>query len=129
MSSRTWLVTGLAAATLGLATTVSIGASATDNHTTYLTFNRPVSLPGVSLGAGTYIFEMPELSGHTVVRVLSRDRKLNLYTGLTYRVDRPAGLKRDQVITFGEAPPNVPQPIAVWWPDGWAGRQFVYPKK
>lgn len=129
MSSRKRLVTAVAAAILGLVTTVSIGASATDSHTMYLTFNRPVALPGVSLGSGTYIFEMPELSGHNVVRVLSRDGKINLFTGLTHQVDRPAGLKRDHVISFAEAPPNIPQPIAVWWPEGLAGRQFIYPKK
>ena len=129
MSFRKRLVTALAAAILGLATTVSIGASATDNHTMYLTFNQPVALPGVSLGTGTYIFEMPEFSGHNVVRVLSRDRKLNLFTGLTHQVDRPTGLKRDHVISFAEAPPNAPQPIAIWWPDGLAGRQFIYPTK
>ena len=129
MSSRKRLVTALAAAILGLASTVSIGASATDNHTMYLTFNRPVSLPGVSLGSGTYVFEMPELSGHNVVRVLSRDRKIHLFTGLTNQVDRPSGLKPGHLISFAEAPPNVPQPIAIWWPEGLAGRQFIYPKK
>ncbi len=56
----------------------------------YLTFNKPVSLPGVSLGSGTYIFQLLDQSGHNVVRVLSRDRRINHYTGLTYSVDRPS---------------------------------------
>jgi hypothetical protein len=49
--------------------------------------------------------------------------------GFTHSVDRPAGMKRDQVISFAEASPDVPQPIAVWWPEDSAGRQFIYPKQ
>jgi hypothetical protein len=44
-------------------------------------------------------------------------------------IDRPAGMKRDQVITFAEASPTVPQPIAVWWPEDSAGRQFIHSKR
>ena len=129
MFSHKRRVAALAAVILGLATAVSIGASVSDSHTMYLTFNRPVSLPGVSLGSGTYIFEMLDTSGHNAVRVLSRDRKINHFTGLTYSVNRPPDLKRDHVISFAEASPNVPQPIAVWWPEDSAGRQFIYSKK
>ena len=129
MFSRKRIVTALAAVILGLATAVSIGARVSNDHTMYLTFNRPVSLPGVALGSGTYIFELLDHSGHNAVRVLSRDGKINYFTGLTYSVNRPPDLKRDHVISFGEASPNSPQPIAVWWPDGSAGRQFIYPKK
>lgn len=129
MFSRKRLVTALAAVTLGLATAVSIGASVTDKHTMYLTFNRPVSLPGVSLGSGTYIFELLDHSHHNVVRVFSRDRRINHFTGLTRSVDRPPDLKGDQVISFAEASPSLPQPIAVWWPEAAPGRQFIYSTK
>jgi hypothetical protein len=129
MLSRKPLVTALAVVILGLATAVSIGAGVSDNDTMYVTFNRPVALPGVSLGSGTYIFKRLDLHAHSVVRVLSRDRKINHYTGFTYAVNRPAGLKRDHVISFAEASPDVPQPIAIWWPEDSPGRQFIYPKK
>jgi len=124
------LVTALAVVIVGLATAVSIGAGASDNNTMYVTFSRPVSLPGVSLRSGTYIFERLDFQAHSVVRVLSRDRTINHYTGFTYPVDRPADLKRDHVISFAEASPGAVQPIAIWWPpDSGAGRHFIYPKK
>lgn len=130
MFSRKSLVTALAVVVVGLATAASIRASVTANHTAYLTFNRPVSLPGVSLGSGTYIFEVPDpIGAHDVVRVLSRDRKIAYFMARTHTVARPAGMKRDQVISFAEASPNVPQPITVWWPEDSAGRQFIYSKR
>ena len=130
MLSRKSLVTALAAVALGLVTVASTGASVTANHTMYLTFNRPVSLPGVSLGTGTYIFELPEPMGaHSLVRVLSRDRKIVYFTAFTYAVDRPADLPRDQRISFKETAPDMPPPIATWWPEVSAGRQFIYSTK
>jgi hypothetical protein len=129
MFSRKRLLTALGVVILGLATTVSIGAGVNDNDTMYVSFNQPVALPGVSLGSGTYVFERLDIHAHSVVRVLSRDRKIVHFTAFTYEVNRPAGLKRNQVISFAEASPNVPQPIAIWWPEDSPGRQFIYPKQ
>jgi hypothetical protein len=129
MFSCRGLVAAVGMIILGLATTASIGAGVHDNDTMYVSFNQPVALPGVSLGSGTYIFERLDVHAHSVVRVLSRDRKIVLFNAFTYPVDRPAGLKRDQVVTFAEASPNSPKPIAVWWPEDSNGRQFIYPEK
>jgi hypothetical protein len=127
MLSRKLLVTASAAVALGLVTAASTGASVTANHAMYLTFNRPISLPGVALGTGTYIFELPDpIGAHSLVRVLSRDRKIVYFTAFTYAVDRPADLPREQRISFKEAAPDRPQPIAMWWPEDSAGRQFIY---
>lgn len=128
MFSRKLLVTALGVVILGLATTVSIGAGVNDNDTMYVSFNRPVALPGVSLGSGTYIFERLDMHAHSVVRVVSRDRKIVLFTAFTNQVNRSAGLKRDQVISFAETSPNAPQRIAIWWPEDSPGREFIYPK-
>jgi hypothetical protein len=93
----------------------------------FVTFNRPVALPGVALGTGTYIFELPEATGdHNLVRVLSKDRSIVYLTAFTATVDRPAGMKPTQVISFAESASNRPVPIAVWWPEHSAGREFVY---
>jgi hypothetical protein len=129
MLPRKPLMTALAVVIVVLATAVSIGADVSTNDTMYVTFNRPVSLPGVSLGSGTYIFERLDMSAHSVVRVLSRDRKVSHYLGFTAPVPRPAGLKHDQVISFAEASPDAPQPISIWWPENSTGRQFIYPKQ
>jgi hypothetical protein len=130
MFSRKPFVMALALVGIGLATAVSIGASTNAKHTMYVTFNRPVSLPGVTLGSGTYIFEAPDpVSDDDLVRVLSRDRKIVILTTFTRAVDRPADMRRNQVFSFREAPGNGPQPIAVWWPEDSVGHQFIYPKQ
>jgi hypothetical protein len=96
--------------------------------TTYLSFNVPVALPGVTLGTGNYIFELMEphqASG--VVRVLSRDRSRIYYTGLTLPVTRVQPNADGSLVSLGEAPASMPQPITAWWPYGGAdGRQFYY---
>jgi hypothetical protein len=130
MFARTKLVVALGAVVFGMLMGASIYAGSPVNKTMYLTFNRPVALPGVALGAGTYIFEVPApTSAWDVVQVLSRDRKIVYYAGFTREVYRPEGKSHRQAISFAEAQPDVPQPIAVWWPDGaTTGRQFVYDK-
>ncbi|HKT79490.1 MAG TPA: hypothetical protein VJP86_04680 [Vicinamibacterales bacterium] len=131
MIPRKHLVTALASLTLGLATVIGVGAQNFDvNHSMTLTFNKPVSLPGVTLGAGSYIFEFPDrVAAHSVVRVLSQDRRRVYLTAFTQAVRRPANLPRNQYVTFAEASPASPQPIAAWWPwDMSTGRQFIYAK-
>jgi hypothetical protein len=130
MCIRKLLVAGLAVVFVGVAMTIPAGAKGDATHTTYLTFSGPVALPGVSLGTGTYIFEIPEATAdHSLVRVSSKDRRIVYLTAFTHLVQRPAGLKRDRAVSFAEGAPGRPQPIAVWWPEGSAGREFIYPKK
>ena len=97
---------------------------------TYLTFSRPVSLPGVALGAGTYIFEIanPDTSAN-VVRVLSSDRRTAYFQGFTHAIERPRNLDRKASVSLGEAAAGVAPPITAWWPENEStGRQFVYPR-
>jgi hypothetical protein len=97
-------------------------------RTTIVTFSGPVGLPGVTLGAGTYVFEVasPETS-LDVVRVRSKDRSLVYFAGITQLVSRPEGLGSDRIVTFGEAPPGIAPPIAAWYPIGSAlGHRFLY---
>jgi hypothetical protein len=115
-------------ALVGLATSSSAIGADTFARTTYITFSKPVRLPGVVLGSGTYIFELPDpISAWDVVSVLSRDRQRVYYTGLTRPIVRPAGLPPDQVVSLGEAPADAAVPIRVWWPIGErTGREFNY---
>ena len=127
MFSRKSLLRASAIAILAAVTTVSTGASSPGQHTMYVTFNRPVSLPGVMLRSGTYIFEAPDPdSRHDLVRVLSRDRLHVLLTAFTRTVERPVGMKRDQVISFREPSPDGTLPIDTWWPQDSEGHQFIY---
>jgi hypothetical protein len=94
-----------------------------DDH--YLTFSGPVSIPGVSLGAGTYIFR-PVSPG--VLQVLSSDR------GQTYALMFTASALRDdaadkyEVWFGGSAGATSPPRILAWFrPNERAGQQFIYP--
>jgi hypothetical protein len=130
MFSRKSLVLALALIVTGMATTAPIGASPQAKHTMYVTFNRPISLPGVTLRSGTYIFEAPNPdSDHDLVRVLSRDRSMVFLTAFTRTVDRPAGTRSNQVITFGEPSREGTLPVLVWWPENSLGHQFIYPDR
>ena len=97
-------------------------------HTTYLTFSGPVHLPGVALGSGTYIFELADpVGGSGAVRVMSRDRRHAYFMGLTHRVDRPAWLTPNAMVSLGEAAPGSTPPITAWFPLGEStGHAFLY---
>src|SRR5437762_14242677 len=79
---------------LGLAAgAASAHAWGTASRLTYLTFSGPVALPGVTLDAGTYAFELVDpASSSNVVVVRDRNRTRPFYMGLTMVVPRPAGM-------------------------------------
>jgi hypothetical protein len=96
---------------------------------TALTFSRSVSLPGVTLQPGTYVFEVanPE-SGGNVVRVRRDDYRQVYFAGFTHMVERPDSLGGRPVL-LGEALPGKAVPILAWFPHGErTGRQFIYPR-
>jgi hypothetical protein len=129
--SKTMKSLALLGVALGLVTgAVSSRAATLDGRTTFLTFNRPVALPGLALGTGTYIFELAEpMSNNSIVRVSSADRQTIYLTAFTYPIMRPANMRRDQVVTFGEPSSGAPAPITAWFPDGSiTGREFIYRK-
>ena len=114
----------------GLTATASMQTTFDTRHTEYLTFNRPVGLPGVTLGTGTYIFEFANPEGaHDMVRVLSRDRKIVYLTAYTYAANRSEILPGTQYVSFVETAPESVLPIAVWWSSNLAGREFVYAQR
>ncbi len=120
-------LTALAAIALGLATATPMHADIESSRMQYLTFSKPVALPGVTLHSGTYIFEMPAPdSSHDIVRVMSRDRKIVYLTAYTRQIDRPSTMPLTQFVSLREVAPTEPMPIAVWWSDARTGRQFIY---
>ena len=122
-----WIV--CACAVVALAIAPRAGAGSYEHKTAYLTFSQPLSLPGVALGSGTYVFEIANpASGADVVRVMSRDRSISYFMGFTRAVSRPATLPRNQMVSLGESAAGVASPITVWWPEhDSTGRQFIYP--
>jgi hypothetical protein len=118
----------LCAVLLGVA---AAGAGTLSNHRNVLSFSGPVALPGVSLAAGSYIFEILDPDASTdVVVVRNRDHTQVFYMGLTRRIDRPASLARGRLVTFGEAASGNPAPISAWYPLGESrGYEFLYARR
>jgi hypothetical protein len=112
-----------------LAATV-VHAWAPINSLTYLTFNRPVALPGVTLGSGTYAFEIVNpLDSADIVRVRDRNRTKVYFSGMTISAKRPERLASDAAVWFGETGAHDPVQIVAWFPPNASrGRQFLYGK-
>ena len=131
MLNRKSVALACSAAIVCLFATASGHASGTlAAKTMYLTVNTPIGLPGVGLAPGTYIFELANPEGDpSIVRVTSRDGLQVYYMGFTELIARPAGLRADRPVSFGEARPGAPLPIAVWYPaNDSTGRRFIYAK-
>jgi hypothetical protein len=115
-------------AILGFVMAISVYGWDNPSKSTSLTFSGPVRLPGVTLGAGTYIFELaaPETSAD-IVRVLSKDRSQVYLAVFTESVGRPAGMTADKQVSFGEASAGVASPITAWYPAFESrGHRFIY---
>jgi hypothetical protein len=113
---------------LGVLATSAASAMFETRRTTYFTFSRSVQLPGVTLPAGTYVFEVANAgSSSNVVVVRSRDRStLHAFT-MTNVVYRPESRGRDATITFGETSAGNPPPVKAWYPQSETmGREFIY---
>src|SRR5262245_46375988 len=99
------------------------------NKRTYLTFSGPVQIPGKTLPAGTYTFELanPDTTRH-VIRVSQKDSGKPLALFLTIPQDR-LDPPDDNLIMFAERPAGSPQAIQAWfYPGDRIGEEFVYPK-
>jgi hypothetical protein len=114
-----------------LLSVAAAGAGTLANHRNVLTFSGPVALPGVSLTAGSYIFEVmdPNVSAD-VVAVMNREHTQVFYMGLTKHIERPAGFPKDRLVAFGESARGIPAPITAWYPSGESrGYEFLYAQR
>lgn len=113
--------------TMGLVLTVPMHGAGVDYRTNYLTFNGPVALPGVTLQAGTYIFERVVDTDPDIIVVRDRNRSKVYFMAFTQRTERPADMKLSAVVTFAEARPGTAVPITAWYELGSrSGHRFVY---
>ena len=96
------------------------------NKLTYLTFNAPVSLPGVTLPAGTYRFTHPDCSAR-LLRVASKDG-LEVYgTFLTIPEERTTTTNEPEVV-LAEMPAGSPEAMTAWfYPGETTGDMLMYP--
>jgi len=96
---------------------------------TYLTFTKPVQLPGFELPAGKYRFSLadPDTS-RRVVEVTNEDGTKTYGFLLTIPDERLKPAK-DAMVLFNETAAGTPAPVRAWfYPGESIGYEMVYPK-
>ena len=97
---------------------------------TLFTFSGPISMPGVTLPAGQYLFRLANPnSGGNVVQVLNADGTKPYGMFFSMRAERfePASTPE---VRFMETATGMPAAIKTWWyPGERSGYEFVYPKE
>jgi hypothetical protein len=120
------VLTACGAVVLGLVMTAS-GHALTASRTTALSFSGPVSLPGMTLPAGTYVFGRALPDNVHLVRISSADQRTVYLTTFTQLIDRPASLPANRHVMLGEAAAGHAPPIKAWFPIGERqGHEFIY---
>jgi hypothetical protein len=117
----------LAVLTLGIGTRAEAQPA---DYRTFFTFSAPVTLPGITLPAGKYIFRLADPdSSRKVINVLSGDGKRSLAMLHTIP-DQAMKAPKDAEIRFMETSARIPPPIKTWWYAGKAiGYEFIYPRQ
>jgi hypothetical protein len=107
------------------------------NQDTFFTFSQSVELPGTTLPAGTYFFQLADSpSNRHIVKVMSQDRKQLHATLLAipyYSTDRPSD---EPQVRFMETPAQSANgaagtnAIKIWfYPGTSTGHEFIYPRE
>jgi hypothetical protein len=119
-----------------MALPLSAAAQGPVNQDTFFTFSQSVELPGTTLPAGTYFFQLADSpSNRHIVKVMSQDRKQLHATLLAipfYTNDRPSDepqvrfMETPAPAANGDATTNA---IKVWfYPGRSVGHEFIYPR-
>jgi hypothetical protein len=100
---------------------------------TILTFSAPVQLPGVTLPAGKYRFEMADINNapHTV-RVLSEDglKVIGTFSTVPSTIATRDLRDTDTLVMWAERPAGQPQAAKEWYyPQRSMGEEFIYPRE
>src|SRR5258708_8517556 len=122
------LLTAVCAATLFTATIASAQGILPDRKT-IVTFSGPVSLPGTTLPAGTYVFKIADSAANrNIVQIFDRDgaKLITTLLGVAAQRDQAEG---DPVVSFKETPSDRPPAVRYWYYAGEKdGNEFIYPK-
>ncbi len=91
-------------------------------------FSAPVTLPGKTLPAGTYLFRVPT-PNRNVVQVLNADGT-KIY-GTFFAIGAHANARPEKPeVRFMETASGMPHAIRTWWyPADSTGFEFIYPKE
>jgi len=96
---------------------------------TVFSFNRPISVPGVTLPAGDYMFRIVDTdTGRKVIQVLSGDGRTP-YAMLHSIPDIRVEASANPEVRFMETAKGKPSAVKTWWyPHERIGYEFIYPK-
>src|SRR5262245_39786711 len=96
---------------------------------TFFTFSRPITLPGVTLPAGKYVFRLAdETTSRKVIQVTSSDGTKQYAMLLTIPNERRDPAK-DAEVSFMETAGRTPSAVRAWWyPGERTGYEFIYPR-
>ena len=91
-------------------------------------FSGPVTLPGMTLPTGTYLFRVAT-PNRNVIQVLNADGTKIFGTFFAISAHRNAIPEKPEV-RFMETPTSMPHAIRTWWyPGESTGFEFIYPKQ
>jgi hypothetical protein len=120
---------GATTAALVLTAGVAMAQGVVPDRSTIVTISAPVSVPGVVLPAGEYLFRLADSNtSRNIVQIYDKDRTKIFATLIAIPAERnePRG---DAVVTFNETPANQPPALRFWYFAGEkAGNEFAYPK-
>jgi hypothetical protein len=109
---------------------LSAGPAAADqwNERTILKFSEPIMIPGETLPAGSYVFQLADsAASRHVVEVKSEDGSRTFATLQAVPLKRPDS-KGDTVLKFNPTEPGAPPALKAWfYPGSLYGHEFVYP--
>jgi hypothetical protein len=95
---------------------------------TYFTFSKPVQLPGKTLPAGKYRFELADpQESRRVIKVSSEDgsKQIAMLQTVQYTLRDPA---KDPIVLFAETAASDPVAVKTWvYPGETIGFEFIYP--
>lgn len=124
------VVVACAVAALACVAPASAHAQGPVDKRTFFTFSQPITVPGVTLPAGTYLFRLADPTGsRKVVQVLSEDGSESYAMLLSIPVQR-FDIPDEPEIHFMETPSNTPAAVKIWWyPGETIGYEFIYPEE
>ncbi|HET6195813.1 MAG TPA: hypothetical protein VFE12_08670, partial [Acetobacteraceae bacterium] len=93
-----------------------------------LTFSGPVTIPGVTLPAGSYLFRLADSSHRDVIQVLSADGRTPYAQFFALQASR-AERVIDPDVTFLETGACQARAIKTWWYIDQSGFDFQYPRE
>ena len=93
---------------------------------TEITFSQPISIPGQTLPAGTYLFKQANVDDLNLIQIFSSDR-IHLYATLQTIPTEANQIPDDTTVRLAEQGAGKPDLLLKWfYPGEQTGHEFVY---